>query len=117
MSDKGIRPRRVAELVQAELSRILIREFQDAGTGLLTVTRVEMTPDLLTARVSLSVFGTGAAGALLDRLERSKARIRRTLASRVKLKYNPQLFFSLDPGPDHQARIDRLIEESKKHGL
>ncbi|NTV80262.1 MAG: 30S ribosome-binding factor RbfA [Candidatus Aminicenantes bacterium] len=116
MSDKGIRPRRVAELVQAELSRILIREFQDPGTGLLTVTRVEMTPDLLSARVSLSVFGAEDAGALLSRIERTKSRIRRTLASRVKLKYNPELFFALDPGPDHQARIDRLIEESKKHG-
>jgi ribosome-binding factor A len=116
MSDKGIRPRRVADLVQAELSRILIREFQDPGAGLLTVTRVEMTPDLLSARVSLSVFGAEDAGALLSRIERSKPRIRRTLASRVKLKYNPQLFFALDPGPDHQARIDRLIEESKKHG-
>jgi len=117
MSDKGIRPRRVAELVQAELSRILIRDFQDAGTGLLTVTRVEMTPDLLSARVFFSVFGAGDAGALLDRIERSKARIRQALASRVKLKYNPQLFFALDPGPDHLARIDKLIEESKKHGL
>ncbi len=75
-----------------------------------------MTPDLLSARVSLSVFGAEDAGALLDRIERSKTRIRRSLASRVKLKYNPQLFFALDPGPDHQARIDRLIEESKKHG-
>jgi ribosome-binding factor A len=116
MSDKDIRPRRVAELVQAEISRILIREFQDPGTGLLTVTRVEMTPDLLSARVYLSVFGAGDAGALLDRIDRNKPRIRRALASRVKLKYNPELVFALDPGPDHQARIDRLIEESKKHG-
>jgi ribosome-binding factor A len=107
----------VAELVQAEISRILIREFQGPGTGLLTVTRVEMTPDLRSARVSLSVFGAGDAAALLDRIERSTPHIRRTLASRVKLKYNPQLFFALDPGLDHQDKIDRLIEESKKHGL
>jgi ribosome-binding factor A len=117
MSERGIRPRRVAELVQAELSRILIREFQDAGTGLLTVTRVEMSPDLLSARVYLSVFGSADPGPLLDRIERGKSALRRSLASRVKLKYNPQLFFVLDPGPGHQARIDKLIEESKKHGL
>ena len=46
MSEKGIRSRRVAELVQAELSRLLISKFQDPSSGLLTVTRVEMTPDL-----------------------------------------------------------------------
>jgi ribosome-binding factor A len=116
MSEKGLRPRRVAELVQAEISRILIGEFQDAGSGFLTVTRVEMTPDLLTARVFLSVFGTDDPGAVLKRIERSKGTIRKTLASRVKLKYNPELFFALDPGPGHQAKIDRLIEETKRHG-
>ena len=116
MPEKGIRTRRVAELVQAELSRLLIVEFQDVSSGLLTVTRVEMTPDLLTARVYLSVFGTDDPGALLERLEKRRGYIRRTLASRIKLKYNPQLFFALDPGPGHQERIDRIIEETKKHG-
>lgn len=116
MPEKGLRPRRVAELVQAELGRMLIEEFQVAGSGFLTVTRVEMTPDLLTARVFLTVFGTDDPGALLGRIERSAGRIRRVLASRVKLKYNPQLFFALDPGPAQEAKIDRLIEESKTHG-
>jgi ribosome-binding factor A len=116
MSEKGFRTRRVAELVQAEISRILIGEFQDASSGLLTVTRVEMTPDLLTARVFISVFGASDPGAVLERIDRSNGRIRRALASRIKLKYNPQLFFALDPGPDHQERIDRLIEETKRHG-
>lgn len=116
MSEKGLRPRRVAELVQAEIGRLLIEEFQEPGSGFLSVTRVEMTPDLLAARVFLSVFGTDDPGALLARVERSTGRIRRALASRVKLKYNPQLVFALDPGPAHEAKIDRLIEESKKHG-
>ncbi|HPW19056.1 MAG TPA: 30S ribosome-binding factor RbfA [Candidatus Aminicenantes bacterium] len=116
MSEKGLRPRRVAGLIQAELGRLLVEEFQGPGTGFLSVTRVEMTPDLLAARVFLSVFGTDDPGALFARVERSAGRIRRVLASRVKLKYNPQLFFAPDPGPGHEAKIDRLIEESKKHG-
>ena len=116
MSEKGIRPRRVAELVQAELSRFLITEFQDPSSGLLTVTRVEMTPDLHSARVYFSVFGTGDPQDFLARIEKGKGRIRRTLASRIRLKYNPELFFALDPGPEHQERIDKLIEETKKHG-
>jgi len=117
LSEKGVRPRRVAELVQAELSRLLLSEFQNAETGLLTVTRVEMTPDLRQARVFLSVLGPGGAGeAVLERLEKSMGYIRRALASRVKVKYNPELFFLLDPGAEHQERIDRLIEEIKTHG-
>jgi ribosome-binding factor A len=116
MSEKGFRTRRVAELVRSELSRLLIAAFQDRDSGLLTVTRVEMRPDLLTARVFLSVFGGGDPGALLERIERSKGALRKALASRVPMKYNPELFFALDPGPEHQDRIDKLIEETKKHG-
>jgi ribosome-binding factor A len=116
LSEKGYRARRVAELVQEELSRILLAEFQGAASSFLTVTRVDMTPDLLRARVFLSVFGTEDPGSILGLIERSKGRIRRMLASRVRLKYNPELFFALDPGPGHQERIDKLIEETKRHG-
>jgi len=115
MSEKGVRTRRVAELVRAELSQLLLLEFQDPSSGLITVTRVEMTPDLLTARVFLSVFGGADPAVLLDRIERGKGALRRALAPRVKLKYNPELFFALDPGPEHQDLIDRLLEETKKH--
>jgi ribosome-binding factor A len=115
MSEKGYRTRRVAELLRAELSRLLIAGFQDEGSALLTVTRVEMTPDLLKARVAVSVFGAADPAALLERLEKAKGGLRRELASRLKLRYNPELFFALDPGPGHQDRIERLIEESKRH--
>jgi ribosome-binding factor A len=111
----GLRSLRVAALVKEELGRLLLQNFHAAGPGFVTVTRVEMPPDLLTAHVYLSVFGTEDPRPLLDRLEADKGRIRKALASRVKLKYNPQLFFVLDPGPAHEAKIDRLIEMTKKH--
>lgn len=114
MSKPGMRTRRVAELIQEEIGRLMIHEFQDPASGLVTVTRVEVTADLLQARVFLSVFG-GDAQAFLDRLEKSKGHIRKTLASRIKLKYNPALFFSLDEGPEYAEKIDRLIERAKKN--
>ena len=116
MPKPGMRTRRVAELVQEELGRLMIHEFQDPASGLVTVTRVEMTPDLLNAHVHLSVFG-GDPKAFLARLEKSKGHIRKTLASRVKLKYNPALFFSLDDGPEYTEKIDRLIERAKKNDI
>ena len=115
MSEKGFRTRRVAELVRDELSRLFLAEFREPGEGLLTVTRVEMTPDLMTARVYLSVFGGDPAGRLA-RVERQAGALRRALAPRLKLKYNPLLIFALDPGPEHLDRIDHLIEETKRHG-
>jgi ribosome-binding factor A len=116
MSDKSFRTRRVADLIRDELGRLLLTGFQGPETGLLTVTRVEVTPDLTAARVYLSIFGGKDPQALLERIQRGRGALRHALASRVPLKYNPQLFFVLDPGPEHQDRIDRLIEETKKHG-
>jgi ribosome-binding factor A len=113
MSEKGFRTRRVADLVQAELSRLLIAEFQDPSSGLITVTRVEMTADLQTAHVYLSFFGEVRAEEVLDMIERRKGYLRKSIASEVKLKYNPTLIFSRDPGPEYESRIDRLIERLK----
>ena len=116
MREDRIRVRRVSELIQAELGRLLIQEFQDASTGLVTVTRVVMTPDLLSAKVYVTVYGAEDPGAVVATLEKSRGHIRKVLASRVRLKYNPELFFLLDPGPEYEERIDRLIDEAKKHG-
>ncbi|GAH66503.1 unnamed protein product, partial [marine sediment metagenome] len=52
-----LRQKKVASLIKAELSRLLIEGIQDSTSGLITVTRVEMTPDLKTAHVYLSTFG------------------------------------------------------------
>jgi ribosome-binding factor A len=116
MAKAGMRSRRVAELIQAEVGRLMIREFQDQESGFVTVTRVEVTGDLLNAHIHLSVFGSRDPEAFLARLERSKGYIRKILASRIKLKYNPALFFTLDPGPEYASRIDGLIEQAKKNG-
>lgn len=116
MVQSGRRPQRVAGLIQAELSRLFIREFQDLGAGLLAVTRVEMAADLRTARVFVSVFAGGDAAAALARLEHRKGHIRRVLASRVNLRYNPELIFALDPVPEYEDRLDALVEKSKRHG-
>jgi ribosome-binding factor A len=111
--ESGRRAKKVASLIKETLSRILIRDFQGAGAGLITVTRVEMTPDLQAAHVYLSFFGDIEACATLDLLEKRKGYIRKSIASEVKLKYNPTLIFSQDPTPEYQNRIDSLIERLK----
>jgi len=116
MVKPGVRPQRVAGQIQAELSQLFIREFQDLGAGLLAVTRVEMAADLRTARVFISVFAGGDAAAALARLEQRKGHIRHVLASRVNLRYNPELIFALDPVPEYEDRLDALVEKSKRHG-
>ncbi|MEW5900914.1 MAG: ribosome-binding factor A, partial [Acidobacteriota bacterium] len=78
------RPIRVAHLIQHTLSRVFLQEFQGAE-GLITVTRVEMSADLLTAHVYLSFFGDIQEAELLALLEKRKGYLRKSIASEVKL--------------------------------
>ena len=53
---QGSRPERVADLVRAELGELLARRVNDPGVGFITLTRVQVTPDLQHARVYLSLI-------------------------------------------------------------
>ncbi len=101
-------------MIKESLSRVLVREIQDSSSGIITLTRVETSPDLKTASIYLSIFGQADREALLALLEKRKGYLRKCIASEVKLKYNPDLIFYLDPTPEYETRIDRLIEQLKK---
>ena len=107
------RPRRVAGLIQDHLSRLFIQEVQPLFSSLITVTRVEMTADLLSARVFLTVLGPDDPAAVLAALEKKKNHVRRSVAAAINLKYNPQLFFELDQTPEWSSRLDQLIKQVK----
>jgi len=108
------RQKRVGSLLKEVLSKLLIEDIQDASSGLITVTRVEMSKDLRVAHVYISLYGCESSKFTLDFLERRKKHIRKTVASKIKLKYNPELIFSLDSALLHEERIDRLLEEIKR---
>jgi ribosome-binding factor A len=109
------RQKRVDSILQDALSRLLIQELQDVTADLVTVTRVETAADLQSARVLLSLYGTGDQEAVLAHLRRRTSPLRRILATRVDLKYNPLLFFELDPSPAFAERLDAIIAQSKSH--
>lgn len=108
------RQKRVSSLIKEELSRLLIELVQDALPGLVTITRVEMSKDLKTACVYLSLFGFDSDQQVLDLMERKKGFLRKAIASKTKLKYNPMLIFSLDRIPEYEEQIDKIIEDLKK---
>ena len=112
--DFSRRQKRINALIKESLSRVLVREIQDSSSGIITLTRVETSPDLKTASIYLSIFGQADREALLALLEKRKGYLRKCIASEVKLKYNPDLIFYLDPTPEYETRIDRLIEQLKK---
>jgi ribosome-binding factor A len=112
--DISRRQKRVGSLIKETLGRIFVEDIQNSSSGLITITRVEMSADLLTAHVYLSIFDEVKKEDLLALLKKRKGHLRKAIASEVKLKYNPDLIFSLDPTLEYESRIDRLIERLRK---
>jgi ribosome-binding factor A len=109
------RQKRVNSVLLDALSLLLIQELQEVTPDLVTVTRVETAADLQSARVRISLYGSGDKDAAMAYLRKRTGALRRILATRVDLKYNPMLFFELDPAPAFAERLDALIAGSKSH--
>ena len=109
------RQKRVGSLIKEEVSRLLLEGIQDSSTYLITVTKVEMSSDLRSAYIYLSIFGSEKKETVLELLEARKGHLRKSIASKVKLKYNPMLIFSLDPSIEYEERIESAIKKIKKN--
>ncbi|MBI5243380.1 MAG: 30S ribosome-binding factor RbfA [Elusimicrobia bacterium] len=104
------RSERLKELFGQEISR-LVSTLKDPGlSGFLTITGVDLSPDMKTARVYYSVLGS-----LLDRqstaraLERSAGHIRTELTHKLAIKYVPKIVFVFDETPERAHRIESLL--------
>jgi len=113
--NESLRQKKVASLIKEALSQLLIESFQDSISGLITVSKVTMTADLKTAHVYLTYFGQELDKSILEILENQKGYLRKSVASKTKLKYNPMLIFSLDPTRAYEENIDKILERLKKN--
>ena len=109
---QGSRPDRVADLVRAELSELRARRVNDPGVGFVTLTRVQMTPDLQHARVYFTTLGNNdQREQSRQALERATPFLRRQIGQRLTLKRTPALTFHFDESIEHQERVEQLLEE------
>jgi ribosome-binding factor A len=109
---QGSRPDRVADQVRSELALLLTREVHDPGIGFVTITRVQMTPDLQQARVFYTTLGDDKARRNTERaLDRAKVFLRRQIGARLRLKRVPELTFVYDESIAGQDRIEQLLNE------
>jgi ribosome-binding factor A len=107
------RQQKVNSLLQKDLAEILLREVIVPNT-MVSVTRVNVTPDMSIARVNLSVFATKDKNAVLKEIQSKKSEIRYLLGERVKhqLRIVPNLQFFIDDSLDRMERIDELLKDS-----
>ena len=109
---QGSRPERVADQIRSEIALLLAREVHDPGMGFVTLTRVQLSPDLQVARVLYTVLGDEKAKSATARaLERAAPFLRRQIGGRLRLRRAPELRFIYDDSIAGQDRIEQLLKD------
>jgi len=103
---------RVGDQIKKEVSHIIQSELKDPGIGFVTITDVELSADLKSARIFYSVFGDEN-----KKLESSKALqravfyVQHEIGKRMRLKHTPRIRFVFDDSLEKGARIEKALEQ------
>jgi ribosome-binding factor A len=110
------RSQRVADLVRAELSTLVLLEAHDPVLRRVTITDVEMPADLKSARVYFSCLGgeedRQEAG---EALRRAAGFLRGEVGRRCRLRFAPSLSFIADRSLERGARVEELLHQVLPH--
>jgi ribosome-binding factor A len=110
---QGYRPDRVGDQIRQELSEVIARsEVHDPGIGFITLTRVQVSPDLQLARVFYTTLGDPKARQETAKaLERATPFLRRQIGGRLRLRRVPEIEFRFDESIAHQDRIEQILRD------
>ncbi|MCA9471023.1 MAG: 30S ribosome-binding factor RbfA [Nitrospirales bacterium] len=105
------RAERVADQIRMEVADILARKAKDPRIGFVTVTDVDLSPDLRVARIYVSSLREGESEELaLQGLSKAVGFVRGELGRRLELRYTPELIFCQDGSYRYGRRIDQLLD-------
>jgi ribosome-binding factor A len=119
---EGKRQKQVAGVIQEEMNDIFMRMgLNMLNGGMVSIAGVKVTPDLLEARIYLSLFKVSDMEKTMQVFEDRKPEIKRELTGRVKhqLRRMPELRFFLDDTLDQVFKIEEIfkkLNEEKKDG-
>jgi ribosome-binding factor A len=106
------RMRRVNELMREVIGSAIATQLEDPRIGFVTVTSVDTSPDLRSARVYVSVLGDETErDSSLAGLRSSHGVLQATIARETRIKRTPTLTFHYDDAPERGVRISRLLED------
>jgi len=106
---------KVADLIQREISQMLLKSIKDPRIGFVTITKVNVSEDCRFAKVYFSVAGT-----LTERersmkgLNSARGFVRKELGHRIRLRYTPEILFQFDPSIEYAIYMGELIQSIKQ---
>lgn len=104
------RPQKVADLIQRELSDLLRREVRDPRVGMVTITSVDVSPDLSHAKVFFTLLNKEILGETTLGLQRAAGYLRSQLSHRMDMYTTPELRFVYDESVERGDRLSQLID-------
>lgn len=115
MQRKNNRVNRIDEELKKELSNIINYEVKNSKvTGMISVTRVNVTPDLKYAKVYVSILNAKNNKETLEGLKQASGFIKTQIAKRINLRITPEFLFVLDDSIEYGAKIDAILKDINK---
>jgi len=114
------RQNQTAEVIKRHFGNVLIQEgIYIYGDAFVTVTKVQVTPDISQAKIYLSVFNTLDKVKVLERIRDSSHILKRDLVKRIRrhVRRIPELSFYNDDTLDEMDKIDRLFNNLRRNNL
>ena len=107
---KQLRIEKLQELIKQEMGKMLLTDLKDPRIGFVTVTDVELTGDLRSAKIFVSIMGDNEQiKNSLDGLQSALGFIRREIGQRIKIRFTPEISFALDTSLDYGDHIQKLL--------
>ncbi len=114
MPKNEARLNKVNEELKKQISHVLTFELKNTKvTGLISVTKVKVTPDFKYAKVYVSILNAKSTAKTMEGLKESAGFIRSQLAKTINLRITPELVFEIDDSLEYGAKIDKILKELK----
>ena len=105
---------RINEELKKEISQIISFEIKNPdATGLISVTKVKITPDLKYAKVYVSLLNSKNEDKTMNALKSSSGFIRSLVAKRINLRITPELVFEQDDSMEYGMKIESILKDIK----
>lgn len=112
-----IKQKKIGKIIKEAMSEVFQREGGNIfGRSFVTITNVAVSPDLLIARIYLSIYNVKDKDAIIEKLIGEKNHLRKTVGNKVRnqLRRVPELQFYLDESLDEVFKIEELFNRIKK---
>lgn len=103
---------KAAEAIREVVSMAILTEVKDPRVRDVTVTGVEVSPDMRSAKILVSVMGNESKEALsLRGLESAAGFLQQKVAKRIDTRFTPRLVFAIDKGVKNSLEVARILRE------